>query len=98
MCGGNPIRDIFRVMQTAQPRPQMAPERPRRPQAAVQAPPAAPKIACPTCGTQVDARFSWCPSCGSALKAQTCEFCGQTLAPEDASCPSCGAPRSRRRR
>jgi predicted amidophosphoribosyltransferase len=96
MCGGNPIRDVLRIMQTTQPRAQAIPARPSLPKTVLPTSPEPVKMACPVCGTQVEAHFSWCPSCGSALKTQPCEYCGQPLAPQDTTCPACGAPRSQK--
>ncbi|NOY98452.1 MAG: zinc ribbon domain-containing protein [Chloroflexi bacterium] len=60
-------------------------------------PPRTAEMTCPTCHTPVQASFTWCPTCGAALKPQPCVYCGQILAPEDKNCSACGAPRARSR-
>ncbi|MBT3188008.1 MAG: hypothetical protein HN736_10955 [Anaerolineae bacterium] len=54
------------------------------------------RFSCQACNTSVQSSFTWCPSCGAALKAQPCAYCGQTLAPSDKTCSACGAPRVQR--
>ena len=94
MCGGNPFRSIFRAVQTVQPHPAIRDSiiHGRTPLQ----PLVAEKLTCPSCSAEVDVRFSWCPSCGAALKPQPCVYCEVTLSPEDTACPACGAPRARR--
>ena len=94
MCGGNPIRNIFRAVETIQPG-QIVRERIPQERTPVQPLPRQQSV-CPTCGAQVDASFSWCPSCGAALKPESCAYCGQTLDPGDTVCSFCGAPRARK--
>ncbi|RME90165.1 MAG: hypothetical protein D6770_03055 [Anaerolineae bacterium] len=90
MCGG-PIRGLLRtVQQVSLPQETM----PRAPAPIREAAAPAP-LTCPTCKTPVQASFSWCPTCGSALKPQPCAYCGHILSPEETTCPACGAPRPR---
>ncbi len=95
MCGGNPIRNIFRAVETIQPRPVIR-ERIPRERTPVQPVSVKPQSICPTCGAKVDSSFAWCPSCGAALRPEPCTYCGQMLAPGDTACSSCGAPRARK--
>jgi type II secretory ATPase GspE/PulE/Tfp pilus assembly ATPase PilB-like protein/ActR/RegA family two-component response regulator len=44
---------------------------------------------CPTCGQEVDDRFTVCPYCLGALK-QNCPVCNAALRPEWKACPFCG--------
>ncbi|MDI6696662.1 MAG: zinc ribbon domain-containing protein [Anaerolineales bacterium] len=50
---------------------------------------------CPTCASQVLPEYSWCPRCGSALRAYPCRYCGQTIRPGEQVCAFCGAPAAR---
>ncbi len=89
MCGGGPIRGLLRTVQEVSLPQERAPRAPVREAAA----PA--QMTCPTCKTPVQASFTWCPTCGSALKPLPCEYCGHILSPEEKTCPACGAPRPR---
>jgi len=46
-------------------------------------------IPCPGCGTKVNAKFSFCPSCGAAVKPR-CPQCGQPVEPAWSNCGHCG--------
>lgn len=44
---------------------------------------------CPRCGTQVPAKFTFCPHCGTPLKP-TCPQCGKAVEPGWVNCANCG--------
>ena len=88
MCGGGPIRQLLRATQMVSSIQEET--IPRSSRVAGQRSP------CPACNTPVQGNFTWCPSCGAALKAQPCAYCEQTLVPSDKLCSACGAPREQR--
>lgn len=47
---------------------------------------------CPSYGQGIERRFTFCPSCGHALKA-TCTNCGQPLQQDWVYCADCGTSR-----
>ncbi len=91
MCGGSPVRDILQIVRQKP----LASERAPAPRETLQVVPSA-QAYCPSCRTPVQSSFTWCPTCGAALKSQPCVYCGHSLSPEDAACPACGAPRPRK--
>ena len=48
-------------------------------------------LACPGCGSRVQAEFVVCPSCHTKLK-KSCQSCGRALNLRWGVCPYCGAP------
>ena len=46
--------------------------------------------ACPNCGTQVDAAFGFCPSCGTGI-SPACPQCRRSVEPGWLHCAHCGA-------
>jgi predicted RNA-binding Zn-ribbon protein involved in translation (DUF1610 family) len=55
--------------------------------------PAAGSLACPACGAALpdDRPVVFCPHCGKAVGAPTCDRCGDTLHAGWKFCPRCGA-------
>lgn len=51
------------------------------------------QLVCWYCQSSVNADFTWCPICGSALKPVACSYCGQMIGIQDDHCPHCGAPK-----
>ncbi len=47
-------------------------------------------IPCPSCGTHVLSKFTFCPHCGTALQP-TCPQCGKAVEHAWTNCPNCGA-------
>lgn len=48
---------------------------------------------CPNCGTSVETKFEFCPSCGNKIMDK-CEKCGYVFEKPSKFCPNCGNKRS----
>ena len=72
---------------------QVAEEQPWQQGAAQPAYQAGMAVACPNCGSEMDADADFCEVCHHYVRHDVCSFCGAALAAEDAFCPECGSPR-----
>ena len=57
--------------------------------------PAPAGLACPTCGSPLQADDAFCRKCGTRLVPSACPSCGASLLADDAFCRKCGTPVSR---
>jgi len=50
-------------------------------------------MACPNCGSEVDADADFCEVCHHYIRTGICSFCGTEMAPGEIYCHECGNPR-----
>jgi len=49
-------------------------------------------VRCQKCDQTVNAKFDFCPHCGTRLAPRACGYCGQTLERGVTYCTKCGGP------